>query len=158
MRDDSLVIQEGLPDRDKLSEALDVVTSDNAQRLAAEKDSEKPTFISPAASEPLAQAVNDIPAVFFVNSIVKGVQDLENQTGKPSMPEHREATVEVVETVKRWEDFENKIITLNLAFDPRYGLHCPICDYRSFSNRPKNTMKRHFAQKHADYTLLFDES
>jgi hypothetical protein len=106
--------------------------------------------IQPASGPGMAQAVNEMPAEFFVNTIIKGVEKLEEQTGQPSMPREAETEFKVLEDV--FIDEEDRTHS--------NGLKCPIagCGYRTYSSIKtawRSAFRTHFKKYHPDQRPVF---
>lgn len=134
MKEESVVISEGAPDTERLTQALQVVVDDRAK-----------TRITMAEK---AQAAHEMPAKFFVNQVIKGIEEIEAATGEQSMPVVVESTFEVVDEV-----------TIDpSAWSETHGLKCPICGYRIYSTSTERTMKAHFKVKHPNLTPVFKDA
>ena len=131
MKYESLIINEGRLDTELLSSALNVVVEDAEQRTIIHE------------TEPIAQLVTDMPAEFFVARVIEGVEKLGTQLGEHGTPKIVDADTTFIQRI----DLSN--------YSAKDGYHCPLCSYKTYSVRPKNTLQRHFKTKHPDYELDF---
>ena len=133
MKDDSMIISEAPPDTDRLTKAVQLVADDRVQSTFAEK----------------SQAAHEMPAEFFVNKVLEGVEELEAITGVRVTPVQTKSTFKVLEPVILDESTRTT----------SGGLQCTLCGHRVYSpskNLWRISMRNHFKAKHLDHTPVFE--
>jgi len=144
MRHEDLLIKSEAPDKTKLIQAIDIVIESEIPDEKIEIEESPQIEISGGAVDSLAKAVRDMPAQFFVNSIINGVEELEEKSG-PSIPKQIEASYTVLKPI---------VVTRSSVGD---SYLCPLCSFRTFSRNYKGLMRSHFKKHHKKHTPIFEE-